>query len=301
MDFSKKLLYTDHIQAVYALETDISGKILYSGGSDRLVVERNLDEADSRKVIAQASAAIYALLLIPERNLLLIVQRDGVLHFLDLKDKQLLKSLKISEKEIFAVRNLPNTDLILIACGDGKILLCRISDYAILSVDSSSEKSARCIAIHPNKNEFAVGYSDNCIRIFNFDMNILYTIDAHASSVFSLAYAENGMLYSGSRDAHLKVWDSANHYLLLNDIVPHLYTINDIQFLPEKNIFATASRDKSIRIWEGGSLKLLRTIDKEKLDGHAHSVNKLKWIPSENVLVSASDDSKVVLWKFDEI
>jgi WD40 repeat protein len=297
---SKLSMHTDHVQAIYALETDESKKRLYSAGSDRLVIERNLDDPDKITVIAQASAVVYALHLLADKNTLLIAQRDGVLHFLDVDKKVLIKSLKISEKEIFAVRQLPGTEEIIICCGDGKVLRCRTTDYSIINADSSSDKSARCISVHPHKKEIAIGYSDNSIRVFDHHLKLLYTIEAHASSVFSLAYAEDGMLYSGSRDAHLKVWNSDTDYALVNDIIPHLYTINDIQFYPGKNIFATASRDKSIRIWETGTLKLLRSIDKEKSDGHSHSVNKIKWIPSQNILISAGDDSKLIVWGLDK-
>lgn len=293
---SKLAELKDHVQAIYALEYESSQSVLFSAGADRMIVQRNIHEAEGKSVLAQATSVVYSLCFIPAQNLMLIGQRDGVVHFINITEKRLLKSLKIAEKEIFSVKHIENTEDILICTGEGKVIRCSYTDYAVKSVSSATDKSARCLAFHPSKNEFAVGYSDNCIRIFDFSFKPLLTIDAHASSVFSLAYSTDGKLFSGSRDAHMKVW-SSDGYVLQEDVIPHLFTVNDIQFHHQKNIFATASRDKSIRIWDAGTLKLLKTIDKDKADAHSHSVNKLLWLHDSDILVSAGDDSKIFLWK----
>jgi len=298
VDVQKLKVLDGHMQAVYALASDSSGSFLYSAGADRLVMEWQLDNHDQMSVIAQATAPVYGLFFLAERNYLLIAQRDGILHFLDLSEKVLLKSLKLSEKEIFSVVYQADMDEIFIATGEGKILRCRLNDFVISAVNLSSSKSARCMALHPFKSQLAVGYSDNSIRIFDLDLNHLFTLSSHTFSVFSVAFSPNGILYSGGRDAHLKLWDAQSEYALVNDVIPHMFTVNDIQFFLDQNCFATASRDKSIRIWDVNTLELLKTIDKEKLDGHKHSVNKVVWIPSKNMLISAGDDSKVIAWSF---
>jgi WD40 repeat protein len=77
----------------------------------------------------------------------------------------------------------------------------------------------------------------------------------------------------------------------------HLFTINNIAFHPTEPIFATASRDKMIKIWDLNNYKLLKVIDVIKFGGHINSVNKLLWSTFNNLLISVSDDRTVIVWK----
>jgi WD40 repeat protein len=79
--------------------------------------------------------------------------------------------------------------------------------------------------------------------------------------------------------------------------VGHIYAIHDLQFSPDGNWFATASMDKTVKIWEVGSLKLRKVLDATRHGGHKNSVNKLIWSSFDDLLVSASDDKNLSVWK----
>ena len=119
--------------------------------------------------------------------------------------------------------------------------------------------------------------------------------------VFSVQFAPNGdCLYSGGRDAQLKVWDMLT-YSLIQNIPAHLFAINSIAYHPSRPFFATASMDKTVKIWEADTLKLAKTISREKgYDSHRLSVNKVVW--DEDILISVGDDKKVIIWNclFDD-
>jgi WD40 repeat protein len=122
--------------------------------------------------------------------------------------------------------------------------------------------------------------------------------EAHNNSVFTVQFRNDGnYLLSGSRDAHLKVWDSAGTYQLRDDIAAHMYTINHIAFSPDGKHFVTCSMDKSIKVWDSNEFKLLKVIDKARHAGHGTSVNKLFWTSFNNQLVSASDDRTLSIWE----
>jgi len=144
-----------------------------------------------------------------------------------------------------------------------------------------------------------VRFSDHSIIIIcSRDLKKKQGITAHNNSVFALQYAPDYQyLLSGSRDAHLKVWDSGNGYKLKESIIAHMYAINDIAFREGGKYFATCSMDKSIKIWDSKSFKLLKVIDKGRHAGHGTSVNKLKWISYNDQLLSASDDRTISIWE----
>jgi WD40 repeat protein len=75
-----------------------------------------------------------------------------------------------------------------------------------------------------------------------------------------------------------------------------MYAINNISYRPDGKYFATCSMDKSIKIWDASTFRLLKVIDKSRHAGHATSVNKLLWTAYEDQLVSASDDHTLSIW-----
>ena len=131
-------------------------------------------------------------------------------------------------------------------------------------------------------------------------LELNYTIKAHKNSVFTLAYTQDGAwLLSGSRDAHLKVWNVENKYHLYESIVAHMFAINHIAFSPTGNYFDTCSMDKSVKVWDSKKLQLLKVIDKARHAGHGTSVNKLLWPDYKSQLVSGSDDRSISVWALD--
>jgi WD40 repeat protein len=71
-----------------------------------------------------------------------------------------------------------------------------------------------------------------------------------------------------------------------------------MQYSPNKKYIATASRDKTVKIWDAENLKVLARIDKEKNEGHVNSVNTLQWM-SDEVLLTAGDDRSIIAWKVE--
>ena len=104
---------------------------------------------------------------------------------------------------------------------------------------------------------------------------------------------------SGGRDAHLKVWSLNEDFANISKQPAHWFTINDIAFQPTGFYFATASRDKSIRIWDAHNFHIVKSIDKFKLAGHRNSVNKLMWLEND-LIISCGDDRVVIGWEFIE-
>ncbi len=76
----------------------------------------------------------------------------------------------------------------------------------------------------------------------------------------------------------------------------HYWAIYDIQFSPNHQLMATASRDKTIKLWEIDPFKVLCRLERRIANAHTHSVNKLLWL-DDNTMVSASDDGRVKIWQ----
>jgi WD40 repeat protein len=147
-------------------------------------------------------------------------------------------------------------------------------------------------------NDLIAGYSDNHIRVIGLnDFRPIKAWEAHKNSVFSLRKDPGGAyLLSGSRDAHLKIWDIRSDYSLVESIVAHMFTINSIDYNPGGTHFISGSMDKTIKLWDAHQFKLLKVIDKARFGGHISSVNKLVWSNYKNRVISCSDDRTISLW-----
>lgn len=66
----------------------------------------------------------------------------------------------------------------------------------------------------------------------------------------------------------------------------HQQLINDVKFSPDGRLLASASFDKSIKLWEGNGGKYITS-----LRGHVQAVYSVSWSADSRLLVSGSADS----------
>jgi len=300
----KKQALKGHKDCIYTLAPAPEAHVFFSGAGDGMVVRWDFNDLENGRIIAKVPASVYAIHYEPERNTLIIGQNYEGIHVIDLNNNQEAGSLKLTGAAIFDIKVYK--EKILVATGDGVVTVVNYQNLQIIKRIHLSSESARSMAIHWAAGEVAVGYSDNKIRIIDLDTyKLKYEIDAHDNSVFTLRFSPDyRWLLSGSRDAHLKVWDVHEHYQLHESIVAHMYCINHIDYRADGKYFATCSMDKSVKVWDAEHFKLLKVIDKARHAGHATSVNRLLWSRYEdhqqtNPLISASDDRSISVWQVD--
>lgn len=286
---------TGHRDSVFALEGTTDDRFFFSASGDGMIVQWTFGERDGER-IAQLDSSVYALRLDPTSGFLLAGHNFDGLHVLDWRSRKEVRSLNLTTATIFDIAVVDG--LALVACGDGSVHVVELEPMRKAHEWRASDQSARCVAVRPDSKEMAVGYSDNAIRVYGIPgFNQVAEFTAHNNSVFSLRYTPDGRrLISGSRDARLKSWNTAQNYALMQDVPAHLFAINDIGFSPDGKHFVTCSMDKSVKVWRSEDLTLLKVIDKARHGGHAASVNKLFWSPFNNQVVSASDDRTISIW-----
>lgn len=296
MNILKNNTFTGHKDCIYSLLLLPNSDSFLSVAGDGMLVRWRFNNPEEGELVAKLPSSIFAISNSPIQNQVIIGQNFEGIHLIDIELKKEVKSLKLTQSYIFDIAFFEN--IIIVACGDGNVFMIDFFEFKIIKNLQFSTKSARAISINSNKNEFAVGYSDNYIRVFCLkDLALKNEILAHSNSVFGLCYSP-GFKYivSTSRDAHIKLWDCENQYFLSNDIVGHLYAINHISYSPDGIYFITCSMDKSIKIWDAITNKLLKVIDKSRYAGHGTSINKLLWVDNQTFL-SCSDDRQITEWK----
>uniref|UniRef100_A0A673YAG3 Notchless protein homolog 1 n=1 Tax=Salmo trutta TaxID=8032 RepID=A0A673YAG3_SALTR len=98
-------------------------------------------------------------------------------------------------------------------------------------------------------------------------------------------------LVSGSDDFTLFLWNPAEDKKPLARLTGHSALVNEVLFSPDTRLLASASFDKSIKIWDGRTGKYLQS-----LRGHVAAVYQVAWSADSRLMVSGSSDSTLKVW-----
>jgi len=293
--------FDGHTGSIYTLEQAAEPHLFYSGSDDNVVVEWNLQDTKKNHAVAKLPAKAFALKFLRDKNMLLVGNYTGGIHVIDLNRKKEIKLLQLHKQIIFDIRYLPAKDYIFVASHDGSFSVWSAKDFSLIKSSVLSKDKLRCIDFLPERNEAAIGCGDGTVRIIELEtfkeVRVLRGHDEQFS-VNTLRFHPNGnLLFTGSRDAHLIIWDVSIGYKLLERIPAHNYAIYSIVFHHGRQLFATGSMDKTIKIWNSETAELLLRIEQPKHDGHTNSVNKLLWSMYDNILLSTGDDRTIKAWK----
>ncbi|KAF3424167.1 hypothetical protein E2986_07150 [Frieseomelitta varia] len=99
------------------------------------------------------------------------------------------------------------------------------------------------------------------------------------------------ILVSGSDDFTLFLWRPEKEKKFIARMTGHQQLINDVKFSPDGRVIASASFDKSIKLWESRTGKYITS-----LRGHVQAVYSISWSADSRLLVSSSADSTLKLW-----
>lgn len=106
---------------------------------------------------------------------------------------------------------------------------------------------------------------------------------------------ETEKLISGSDDFTMFLWNPEVDRKCVQRMTGHQQLINDVKFSPDARIIASASFDKSIKLWDGKTGKFIAT-----LRGHVQAVYQLSFSSDSRLLVSGSADSTVKVWNLQK-
>ncbi len=298
----KQFALAGHTGSIYALEQGARPRQFFSGGSDRQLVNWNLDKPGEGESIAAIPGIIYALRFHPASNMLFAGQSQGGIHLLDLGTKREIKLLAFHRGPVFDLLVAEKQQLLVSAGGDGTIHFIDMTHFRSRAAIEAGPVKIRCLMLNPEQDKLLAGCQDGRILVINMNnLTLEHQWQAHQEgfSVNTMAILPgNRQFVSGGRDACINCYEEIPEFNLLRRIPAHHYAVYHLLVSPGQRFLASASRDKTIKIWDPVHLTVWKRLD-ASLAGHVNSVNRLIWSASDNLLISAGDDRIILGWKLD--
>lgn len=289
--FHREKEISGHSGAVYSIAADAN--YIYSGSADKFVARWKQHEGTQDNFTIRLEYPVYAIELVGDD--LFIGLNNGDLHIVDTIKRQELKFYQQHKKGIFEITHNPAKGHVYVADADGNLSVWDSDEYKLLIYLPLDCGKIRNIAVSSDGNQFVLGGQDGYCRIFDSNtFNELNKWFAHKDGVTSVYFDENRIV-SGGKDALLRSW-GLNGKELINPIPAHNYAIYRIRKLNE-NTFLSASRDKTIKVWDN-ELNFLQRLDLKEA-GHKHSVNELI-VLDQNRFASCGDDAKIIIWSREQ-
>jgi WD40 repeat protein len=291
--------FAGHRGSIFALAADAAGRFLYSSGDDGVVVRWDLADPELPGLaLLRWERSIYSLALAGE-DLLAAGASDGTLYLLSLSEQRLLFTFRKTSEPIYGLHYEAERGFLWILYGRGSLSLLALPSFEERGFLRVSTEHLRAAAAGPEGRFLYLGASDGHIyRLDTREGGKPQRWQAHDSSVFSLLLMPDGGLLSGGRDAQLCRWYLGEEPPRRLERLPaHYFTLNHLCASPDGGHFLSASRDKTWKLWEYPSLRLLKVVDAARQGGHRHSVNKITWLHSDNSVISCSDDRRIIRWR----
>lgn len=183
----------------------------------------------------------------------------------DFADFYCVKTLIGHEHSISTVFNVPDTDIVVSCSRDKSIKMWdRASGYCRKTVANIHSEWIRCC--DSNKKHFLS--SGNDMKVFVFDLDSLLNFDSKASEA-----------------KVLNVFDAHENF------IESLKVYKEGEIYGRKTIAVTASRDKTIDVWDYMKGELI-----VEFKGHENWVRDLCIVEDSHLLVSVGEDKTIRIW-----
>lgn len=142
-------------------------------------------------------------------------------------------------------------------------------------------------------DKFFIGGRNGNIYVLNSIYTVLHSFQAHFSTISSMVFKEN-LLYSGSLDHNIKVWDM-DTYELKSTYVGHKASVKKLCWLPTGQL-VSISCDKSVKIWFLGNPPLALDLLEHEYSITSLCINSNGWYT-----MTGDANGEMIIWCNSEL
>ncbi|KAG3004371.1 hypothetical protein PC128_g19107 [Phytophthora cactorum] len=195
----------------------------------------------------------------------------------------------------------PSNDLVALVESCSPFLKIYNVNCELMRTIKSPEGFVQCAEHLPKLNQYIVASSDLQFRFYD-DTTLRLTKSCHTPTSQNCLkwYPESSVLFSAGVSGIVYAWDAERmeeKHHMSGEVHGRVLTrshddiVLDLLTLPTLESLASASMDRTIRLWDVHTGK-----HKQQLDGHAKGVRSLAYSPEYRFLVSAGFDFDALVW-----
>ncbi|GMN50491.1 hypothetical protein TIFTF001_019646 [Ficus carica] len=233
----------------------------------------------------------------------------------------ILQPLRLEIKRKFAQRTerVKSVDLhptepwILASLYSGTVYIWNYQSQTLVKSFEVSELPVRSAKFVARKQWIVAGADDMTIRAYNYNtMDKVKSIEAHTDYIRCVAvHPTLPYVLSSSDDMLIKLWDWEKGWICTQIFEGHSHYVMQVTFNPkDTNTFASASLDRTIKVWNLSSIDPNFTLEGhlkgvwdyqtkscvQTLEGHTHNLSAVCFHPEVPIIFTGSEDGTVRIW-----
>ncbi|KAL7114171.1 hypothetical protein ACP275_04G103600 [Erythranthe tilingii] len=212
---------------------------------------------------------------------------------LEIKRKLAQRSERVKSVDLH-----PTEPWILASLYSGTVCIWNYQTQTMVKSFEVTELPVRSAKFIARKQWVVAGADDMFIRVYNYNtMDKVKVFEAHTDYIRCVAvHPTLPYVLSSSDDMLIKLWDWEKGWLCTQIFEGHSHYVMQVTFNPkDTNTFASASLDRTIKIWNLGSPDPNFT-----LDAHLKGVNCVDYFTGGDkpYLITGSDDHTAKVWDY---
>jgi len=212
---------------------------------------------------------------------------------LDIKRRLTARSDRVKSCDLH-----PTEQWMLVSLYNGNVHIWNYESQQLVKSFEVCDLPVRAAQFVPRKNWVVTGSDDMQVRVFNYNtLERLHSFDAHSDYVRSIAvHPTQPFILTSSDDMLIKLWNWDKNWTCQQVFEGHTHYVMEVRINPkDNNTFASASLDKTVKVWQLGSQAPNFT-----LEGHDKGVNCVDYYHGGDkpYLISGADDRLVKIWDY---
>ncbi|EEE56543.1 coatomer subunit beta'-2 isoform X1 [Oryza sativa Japonica Group] len=212
---------------------------------------------------------------------------------LDIKRKLAQRSERVKSVDLH-----PTEPWILSSLYSGSVCIWNYQTQTMVKSFEVTELPVRSSKFIARKQWIVAGADDMFIRVYNYNtMDKVKVFEAHTDYIRCVAvHPTQPFVLSSSDDMLIKLWDWDKGWMCTQIFEGHSHYVMQVTFNPkDTNTFASASLDRTVKVWSLGSPDPNFT-----LDGHSKGVNCVDYFTGGDrpYLITGSDDQTAKVWDY---
>lgn len=212
---------------------------------------------------------------------------------LDIKRKLTARSDRVKSVDLH-----PTEPWMLCSLYQGNVNIWNHETQTLVKTFEVCDLPVRTAKFVPRKNWVITGSDDMQIRVFNYNtLERAHSFEAHSDYVRCIAvHPTQPFILTSSDDMWIKLWNWEKSWICQQVFEGHTHYVMQIVFNPkDNNTFASASLDRTVKVWQLGSPTANFT-----LEGHEKGVNCVDYYHGGDkpYLISGADDRYVKIWDY---